>query len=213
MIALFSPWSPALWCGIVLRLGCVAGLLATSLQAADAWTDISSALVARLTNNGVKPAWPGGCSGVVANRLTGDVTIKVVGCGLWRSSDQGKTWQRIDDDTISGRDETGWATSADQNGPARMASFSLDGTAGWTTDGRSWKRFTSLGRNWDFGSVDWSAPVPETIIAARHETSPPGEVYVTTDGGLTWKQLAIYLSENRGRVSMVGALGATTLIY
>jgi photosystem II stability/assembly factor-like uncharacterized protein len=37
----------------------------------------------------------------VANQLNGDVTIKVVGGGLWRSSDGGKTWQRIDDNKIS----------------------------------------------------------------------------------------------------------------
>ena len=61
------------------------------VPAADSWTDISSAMVANLTNNGVKLAWPGGCSGVVANRLNGDVVIKVVGQGLWRSSDQGAT--------------------------------------------------------------------------------------------------------------------------
>jgi quinol monooxygenase YgiN len=85
--------------------------------------------------------------------------IKVVGLGLWRSSDKGRNWKRIDDDTISGRDETGWATSLDQNAPARIASFSLDGSAGWTTDGIKWKSFASLGRNWDFGSVDWAAPV------------------------------------------------------
>ena len=122
--------------------------------------DVSNALLARLTNSGIKPVWPGGCSGVVANRQTGAVTIKVVGCGLWRSPNQGATWQRIDEDLVSGRDETGWATSADQNAPTRMASFSLDGLAGWTTDGRHWKSFTSLGRNWDFGSVDWGAETP-----------------------------------------------------
>src|SRR5688572_29310760 len=104
-------------------------LLTTSLEAAESWADISSALVEKLTNNGVKLSWPGGCSGVVVNRLNGDVVIKVVGQGLWRSSDQGANWQRIDDNTVSGRDETGWATSVDQNDPRRMASFSLDGLA------------------------------------------------------------------------------------
>lgn len=94
-----------------------------------------------------------------------------------------------------------------------MASFSLDGAAGWTADGVHWKSFTSLGRNWAFGSVDWSAPEPRTIIAAKHETSPAGEVYVTSDGGVTWKLLSIHLSGNREGVSMVGALSATTLIY
>ncbi len=66
------------------------------VSAHGAWTDVSSPLFERLTNSGTKLAWPGGCSGVVVNRLNGQVTIKVVGCGLWRSSDGGKTWQRID---------------------------------------------------------------------------------------------------------------------
>ena len=205
----FPAWRP----GVVLMCCGLAAPWSFSARAADRWTDISSALLERLTNSGARPAWPGGCSGVVVNRTNGDVTIKVVGLGLWRSSDQGRNWRRVDGEAISGRDETGWTTSADQNAPARLASFSLDGSAGWTTGGTDWKSFASLGRNWDFGSVDWAAPVPQTIIAAKHETTPPGEVYVTRDGGVTWTRLSIHLSENRGRVSMVGALAATTLVY
>lgn len=199
--------------GALVMICSVAGLSGLSTWAADRWTDISSPLLARLTNNGAKAAWPGGCSGVVVNRTNGDVIIKVVGLGLWRSSDLGANWRQNDGDTISGRDETGWATSVDQNAPTRLASFSLDGTAGWTSDGNHWKSFTTLGRNWDFGSVDWAAPAPKTIIAAKHETTPPGEVYVTRDGGVTWAKLSIYINGNRDRISMVGALDATTLIY
>ncbi len=183
-----------------------------SARAAERWTDVSSSLLERLTNNGAKPAWPGGCSGVVVNRTNGDVTIKLVGLGLWSSSDQGKNWQRIDDNTISGRDETGWASSVDQNMPTRIASFSLDGSAGWTSDGVQWQRFASLGRNWDYGSVDWATRIPKAIIAAKHETTPRGEVYATSDAGVTWKKLSIYLRD-QGQVSMVGALGAETFIY
>lgn len=211
--AIFPLPTRALRRGVIRFIGGVAVLFAASIQAADSWTDISTPLLERLTNSGVKPAWPGGCSGAVVNRLNGELTIKVVGCGLWRSADQGKTWQRLDQNTVSGRDETGWATSVDQNAPERMASFSLDGSAGWTADGRTWKRLTTLGRNWDFGSVDWRAAVPKTIIAAKHETSPPGEVYVSTDGGETWTKLSIYVSGKSDRLSMVGALDETTLIY
>jgi hypothetical protein len=199
--------------GILAVIWWLTVLLCFSSQSADQWTDISSPLLERLTNNGAKAAWPGGCSGVVVNRTNGDVTIKVVGLGLWRSSDKGGNWKRIDGETISGRDETGWATSVDQNAPGRIASFSLDGTAGWTTDGTTWKRFTSLGRNWDYGSVDWSAPVPKTIFAAKHETTPPGEVYLTQDGGVTWKLLSIHLGGRSEKLSMAGVMDANTLIY
>jgi photosystem II stability/assembly factor-like uncharacterized protein len=139
--------------------------------------------------------------------------VKVVGQGLWRSTDMGRNWARIDGQHISGRDETGWATSVDQNKPARTASFSLDGTAGWSADGVTWRKFAPLGRNWDYGSVDWSAAVPHTIIAAKHETDPPGEVYASADGGATWRQLGIHLKAQRDLVSMVGALGEGTFIY
>jgi photosystem II stability/assembly factor-like uncharacterized protein len=182
-------------------------------QAQEGWVDVSSSLLARLTNNGAKLAWPGGVSGVVVNRTNADVIMKIVGSGLWRSSDKGQTWTRIDENVVSGRDETGWATSLDQNAPGRLASFSLDGSAGWTIDGVRWQAFTTLGRNWDYGSIDWDTPKPQTIIAAKHETTPPGEIYVSEDGGLNWTRLAVHLSENRGRVSMVGALGPKTLIY
>jgi hypothetical protein len=115
-------------------------LCASSVNSADPWMEITSSLVASLMNSGAKPVCPGGCSGVVVNRLNGELMVKVVGYGLWRSSDQGGSWQRMDHHTISGRDETGWATSVDQNSPQRMASISLDGSAGWTIDGLNWKK-------------------------------------------------------------------------
>jgi len=188
-------------------------LLSPALQAAEQWVDVSSSMLEKLTNSGVKLDWPGGCSGVVANRLKGDVVIKVVGQGLWRSSDQGADWQRIDNKTVSGRDETGWTTTVDQNDPTRMASFSLDGLAGWTSDGTNWKSFKNNGRNWDFGSVDWGTPSPQTILAAKHETTPPGEVDLSTDGGMSWQKLSINLTGKQTAISMLGVMDATTLIY
>ena len=46
-------------------------------------------------------------------------------------------------------------TSADQNAPTRIASFFLDGSAGWRTDGLEWKRFTSLGPRKPKLSAGW----------------------------------------------------------
>src|SRR5579859_7842854 len=75
-------------CVMVLGLG-------LSSRAADTWIDVSSRLLAELTNNGVKLPWPGGCSGVIVDRQTGDVTIKVVGSGLFLSKNRGEDWTRI----------------------------------------------------------------------------------------------------------------------
>src|SRR5204862_8171160 len=133
--AIFSSILQSLRLGMIPAIVGTVVLLSHPVKAADRWVDITSPLLERLTNNGAKPGWPGGCSGVVVNRTNGDVTIKVVGLGLWRSSDKGNHWQRIDGEIISGRDETGWATSLDQNAPGRLASFSLDGIAGGTDDG------------------------------------------------------------------------------
>ncbi len=178
----------------------------------DDWTDVSSALTERLGKESGKTEWPGGCSGVVVNRLTGEVTLKVVGQGLWRSADGTTGWTRVDDGKIGGRDETGWATTQDQQQPGRIASFSLDGAAGWSVGGKTWKNFTTLGRNWDFGSVDWSQS-PRQIVAAKHETDPLGEVHASDDGGVTWRQLEIRLSGKPDQLSMCGALGEQTVIY
>lgn len=184
-----------------------------SALAEEKWTEITTKLLEKIKQEGLEPAWPGGCSGVILNRRNGEITVKVVGHGFWRSDEEGDSWTRIDEGTISGRDETGWATHVDQADPNRIVSFSLDGTAGWTLDGKQWTRFADLGRNWDYGSVHWGEKKPATIIAAKHETEPPGEVYVSTDAGETWQQLSIHLLKERGKISMLGAMGGGTLIY
>src|SRR5436190_23041514 len=95
--------------GVLLVISCVAATLECFTHAADNWTDISSPLIQRLTNNGARPAWPGGWSAVAANRTNGDVTIAVVGLWFWRRCDRGANCQWIDQETTSGRAQTGWA--------------------------------------------------------------------------------------------------------
>jgi len=177
-------------------------------NAADTWTDISSAQVDQLG----KQPWPGGCAGTVVNRLNGDVMVNMVGNGLWKTSDQGKTWTRLDGGVVSGRGESGWSVQVDQNDPKRVAVFSLDGDAGYTVDGKNWKKFKSLGRNWDFGSVDWASPAANVILVGKHESN--GEVYKSTDGGTTWTKLPIVMDPVRKMDQcMIGVMDEKTFIY
>lgn len=180
----------------------------TGVSADDTWTDISTAQIGKLG----KQPWPGGCAGTVVNRLNGDVMVNIVGNGLWKSSDQGQTWARLDGGVVSGRGECAWSVQVDQNDPKRVAVFSLDGDAGYTVDGIHWKKFTNLGRNWDFGSVDWAAPAANVIVAGKHESG--GEVYKSADEGTTWTKLSIVMDPvKKMDECMIGVMNATTFIY
>jgi hypothetical protein len=189
----------------------ILGSLALAVSA-QTWTDISSTFI---QSKGF--TFPGGvtnCSGVCVNRLNGDVVIKIIDNGMWRSTDQGGHWARIDSSTVGGRCETGWAVQVDQDNPIRMAVFSLDGTAGYTADGTTWKKMAGMGRNWDFGSVDWTTADAKVMIATHHESS--GEVYKTTDGAATWIKLPITVVASGGGstpTAMVGVINTNTFIY
>jgi photosystem II stability/assembly factor-like uncharacterized protein len=190
----------------VLFLG-FAPLLAYG-QSADNWKDISSANIAKLG----KQPWPEGCAGAAVNRLTGDVMINFIGFGLWKSSDQGQSWTRLDHGVIGGRGESGWSVQVDQDHPTRVAVFSLDGDAGYTVDGSQWIKFKGMGRNWDFGSVDWGSPDARVILAGKHESG--GEVYKSPDGGKTWIKLPIRMDPQSKRDScMIGVMDANTFVY
>jgi photosystem II stability/assembly factor-like uncharacterized protein len=177
------------------------------VNAADTWTDISTAQIEKLD----KQPWPGGCAGTVVNRLNGDVMVNIVGNGLWKSSNQGQSWTRLDGGVVSGRGECAWSVQVDQNDPKRVAVFSLDGDAGYTADGIHWKKFGNLGRNWDFGSVDWASPEAKTILAGKHESG--GEVYHSTDAGANWTKLPIVMDPvKKMDECMIGVMNASTFI-
>lgn len=193
-------------------------LLCATLSAADTWTDISTAQLAKLGPQG-KQTFEKGCAGCGINRLTGEVYVNFNCHGMWKSADKGETWTRMDKEgggegagAVSGRGETGWAVQVDQNDPKRVAVFSLDGTAGYTLDGKTWKKFASLGRNWDFGSVDWADPEGKVILADKHESG--GEVYKSTDGGTSWKKLPIKVDAvTKKDGCMIGVMDANTYVY
>lgn len=183
-------------------------LLTTTALAAETWNDVATPNIDTLG----KQPWPGGCAGVGVNRLTGEVYVNFVGNGVWKSGDQGKTWTRLDGGAVSGRGETGWAFNVDQDDPKRLAVFSLDGDAGYTVDGKTWKKLKSLGRNWDFGSVDWASPEAKVMLAGKHESN--GEVYLSTDGGSNWTKLPIFMDAVKNKDEcMIGVMDAKTFVY
>ncbi len=142
------------------------------------------------------------------DRTTGEVYLSFWTYGIWKSTDEGKSFVRVDGKSISG----------DGCGPIRGASFYIHpegkkiaafnmnnnpGPSGFSTDGgQSWTRFEAVGRNWDFGAIDWES---QLVFAARHEFEA---LHISADAGKTWTQL----DRERWPVSGLGVAGKSLLL-
>ncbi|MDB5335606.1 MAG: BNR/Asp-box repeat protein [Planctomycetaceae bacterium] len=175
----------------------------------ERWVDVSSPTVRKLTDAGQKTAWPGETAGVTVDPASGDVYLIVTGLGVWKSTDIGKTFARVDGGKVGGRCETSFALNADSGGK-RLACFMLDGKCAWSGDsGQTWTPFTDVGRNWDYAAVDWSADGVKTIFAALHESG--GKVMFSADGGQTWSKL--FEDAEFDKTGGLGIFDAKTLVY
>ena len=173
------------------------------------WTEISTTVLQQLKDESKKLDWPGGTAGVAVDPATGDVFMVVPGQGLWKSSDQGKTFARTDGGAVGGRCETSYAMQVDPAG-GRLACFMLDGKCAMSGDGgKTWTSFTGLGRNWDYAAVDWSASAVKTIFGARHENG--GDVYLSADAGKTWTKL--FADPQFEKTGGLGIFDESTLVY
>ncbi|HEX3716577.1 MAG TPA: hypothetical protein VH595_01305 [Verrucomicrobiae bacterium] len=177
------------------KLWMVCALLVAAIQmravaAEDAglanWVNISDPVIAAVTNAGTKIPWPGGTAGVAVDRTTGAVYMDLPNLGLWKSTDHGANFVRVAEGAVSGRSVSGYSMNCDP-ASSRMACLLLEGKSGMTLDGTHWQSFASVGRNWEYGAVDWSDPQARAIFADRHESD--GEKYVSSDAGVSWKLL------------------------
>ncbi len=143
------------------------------------WVPISAGVLAK-----VKPGYPGKTAGVTVDPSTGDVYMVVPDQGLWKSTDHGETFARIDGGKVGGRCETGFALDFDPAGK-RLACFMIYGSSAWTDDaGKTWTATKTS--HLDFGAVDW-AESAKCLLALRHESG--GRLTLSTDAGKSWKDL------------------------
>jgi photosystem II stability/assembly factor-like uncharacterized protein len=174
-------------------------------RAGVGWVNISEPVIATVTNSGTQIKWPGNTGGIAVDRITGKVFLEVCNVGLWESADHGQSFTRVAEGKVGGRCEFGYAINCDPAG-SRIACFMLDGNCGMTLDGaKSWQAFAPMGRNWDFGAVDWADPQAKSIFAARHESG--GEMYTSSDAGASWHFIGKHPEFNS-----VGVFDSTTLV-
>jgi hypothetical protein len=171
------------------------------------WTVISDKLVA---DAGAATDKFDQTAGIAVDRTTGAVFVALnSGCGggIGRSSDQGRTFERIDDGKIKGRCETGWAINVDPNNGKRIACFEMGGMGGVTLDGgKTWTQF----QFYDYGAVDWSAADPKVMLASAHESG--GKIALTKDAGKTWNVITSGAELRSGSSVGIGVVDAGTLL-
>lgn len=159
-----------------------------------------------------------GTGGVTVDRANGHVYVVVTGKeifkergqGVWKSTDQGASFARVDGNIIGGRCETGYGLCQDPNGN-RLYCFMLDGQSGFTLDsGKTWEKLGKVNRGWDFAAVDWSVEKPQTIFGFEHESG--GKYHLSSDGGKSWTKLGEATKDARGWTFGVGVVAAKTLV-
>ena len=204
--------SPGLTRVVLLALALVGAAASRPAGAAEAphngkgrWGAISEPVTSQ-----VKCDWPGLTAGVTVDPSNGDVYMVVAGQGIWKSTDKGASFTRVDGKAIGGRCETGYALCADPNGQ-RFYCFMLDGSSGRTLDGgKTWERLAQQGRGWDYAAVDWSVEKPRVIFGLEHESG--GKVWLSSDGGKGWKSLGVDPTIGVGWPFGVGVVDAKTLL-
>jgi hypothetical protein len=158
-------------------------LLAAVPAAAAEWEPVTTDLLKK-----VKPGY-GGISGVVVDHHSGDVYISVSDCGVYRSTDQGRTWN-LHGKAFKGRTEWPGALVIDPVGKGkRLVAATVYGApiALSSTDTASWKFLNARSSHVDWCSLDWTDSDSKLLLALKHESG--GLLIVSRDGGKTFEDV------------------------
>jgi photosystem II stability/assembly factor-like uncharacterized protein len=159
-------------------------LLAPAARAADEWQPIATELLAR------EKTGFGGLSGVAVDRATGTLYVCLSDNGMFRSTDQGKTWKRHGKDLPKGRTETPGCMQLDPTGATkRLLVATVYGgpvVLGTTDPDTPWSAVDKKCQHVDWCAIDWSDPSMKFALAFKHESG--GLLLLSRDGGKSFNE-------------------------
>ncbi|HZZ79307.1 MAG TPA: hypothetical protein VFE62_12365 [Gemmataceae bacterium] len=145
------------------------------------WQPVTEALIVA-----EKPGF-GKLCGVVVDHATGDVTINLSDKGHYRSTDQGKSWQKLGM-PFKGRTETPGCIMLDPAGGKRLVTALVYGAPILVSPdrGETWKALDKKSMHVDWCAVDWSDPDLKLIFTLKHESG--GLLLISRDGGKSFEE-------------------------
>jgi hypothetical protein len=158
-------------------------LVNLDLSAAD-WQSVTTELLQK-----EKPGY-GGLCGVAVDPTTGELFVDVSDRGIFRSSDQGKNWERLGLAPIKGRTETPGCLQLDPTGKTkRFVTALVYGApiAVGTSDKGDWRFLDKKSEHVDWCAVDWSDPEMKFILTLKHESG--GLLLRSRDGGKSFEEV------------------------
>jgi photosystem II stability/assembly factor-like uncharacterized protein len=132
----------------------------------------------------------GGLCGVVVDPKTGEVFINLSDRGMFRSTDQGKTWKRVSDTQPKGRTETPGCWLLDPTGKSgKMVTALVYGSPISVSADRAetWKFTDGKSGHIDWCAVDWTDPDMKFVLALKHEKD--GLLIASDDGGKSFREI------------------------
>ena len=162
-------------------LACLLGLLPTAV--AVEWHPVTTALLEK-----EKPGY-GGLSGVVVDHATGHILVELSDRGVFRSTDQGKNWERVSTGPFKGRTEIPGCFQLDPTGKSKR--LLLPTVYGGPIvvgagDPVEWRALDKASTHVDWCAADWADPELKFLLTLKHESG--GLLLVSRDGGKSFTE-------------------------
>ena len=168
----------ALAVGTATMWAAASASLSADAAAAGGWVNISDTIGAQA--GAVKEK---GVTGVAVDPATGDVYVGYGHAGIWKSSDQGKTFELSDGGKFNAMGCNPYSCDAAPEG-GRLVFWGMYGRSMMTLDGG--KTWAGVGDgHHDWGVTDWSDPAAKTMWVCPH-----GGNIISFDAGKTWNKRA-----------------------
>jgi photosystem II stability/assembly factor-like uncharacterized protein len=158
-------------------------LLVSATQTMAQWQPLTAELVQQ-----EKPGYGKVC-GVAVDHKTGDIFLNLSDRGIYRSTNLGKSWQRVGKE-IKGRTEWPGCLMLDPVGGTKKIVVALvyGGPIAVSGDaGANWSFLEKKSMHIDWCAVDWTDPEMKLIFALKHESGDL--LIVSRDGGKSFDEV------------------------